>query len=196
MKRLMIICAVAGMALSVSPALATTVALAPGAANVSPGSTVTVSVDMSSPGITMTAISARFLYDPSVFIYNDASIVPKGALLTHDWSFSGGTPTPGELRIGGIDWSFGENIAAGSGTLFSFNLTVKGTAPAGLSLLTWGVYDGIDNATAGFDYGDGNFSDVILLDSEMSGASVNVIPEPMTLALLGFGGLMLRRRMA
>jgi len=134
-----------------------------------------VSVNMSilSP-IIMTAISTRILYDPNVFTYDDASVVVKGNLLTHNWDLLGGTPTTGELRVGGIDLDFGENLVVGSGTLFTFPLQVKADAPAGPSLLTWGVYDGYNNTTAGFDYGDESFVDVILPESALSGVSINV----------------------
>jgi hypothetical protein len=85
-------------------------------------------------------------------------------------------------------------VSIESGTLFTFTLRVKDDAPTGLSALTWGVYDGYDNATAGFDYGDAAFADIILLDSKMSGVSINVIPESATMALIGLGGFGLLRR--
>ena len=46
----------------------------------------------------------------------------------------------------------------------------------GSSALTWGVYDGYDNALAGFDYGDADFNDIILPESALFGASINVFP--------------------
>ena len=51
---------------------------------------------------------------------------------------------------------------------------MKDDAPTGLSALTWGVYDGYDNATAGFDYGDKDGVDIILPSEAMSGASIMV----------------------
>jgi hypothetical protein len=180
-----------------SAALATTVTLAPDMPNAAPGSTVNVSIDMSvSSPITMAAISTIIYYDPTVFTYEDTSVVVKGGLLTSNWDLLGGGPGPGELRVGGILWDspFYDDIAAGSGTLFTFTLKVNEDAPAGLSSLTWGVYNGYDNATAGFDYGDKDFADVILQGSDTIGTSINIVPEPATIGLLTIGGLMLRRK--
>ncbi|MFZ0035422.1 MAG: hypothetical protein WAK60_10620, partial [Sedimentisphaerales bacterium] len=79
-----------------------TVALVPNALHVDPGSTVTVSVNMSvSWPITMAAISTRILYDPNVFTYDANSGVVKGNLLTHYWDLGAGSPAEGELRVGG-----------------------------------------------------------------------------------------------
>ena len=58
--------------------------------------------------------------------------------------------------------------------MFTFTLQVKADAPTGSSALTWGVYDGYDNTTAGFDYGDENFVDVLLPESALSGVSIDV----------------------
>jgi hypothetical protein len=158
------------------------VALVPNALHVAPGSTVTVSVNMTvTDPITMAAISTRILYDPNVFTYDANSGVVKGGLLTHIWDLSAGSPAEGELRVGGIDLGlyypdYFETLAAGSGKLFTFSLKAKEDAPTGPSALTWGVYDGYDNATAGFDYGDKDGLDVILPSEAMSGASINVCP--------------------
>ena len=51
---------------------------------------------------------------------------------------------------------------------------MKADALLGPSALTWGVYDGYDNATAGFDYGDKDFVDIILPESALTGASITV----------------------
>jgi hypothetical protein len=180
-----------------SPALATTVALVPSMLNAAPGSTVDISVYMtiSDPGITMSAISTNILYDKNVFSFDDESVVSKGALLTHDWWLYGAETAT--LRVGGIDVNpdpWYEDIAAGSGMLFTFTLQIKADAPVGLTDLTWGMYDGFDNATAGFDYGDMGFVDVILDSSDTIGTSINIVPEPTTMGLLALGGLMLRRK--
>jgi hypothetical protein len=157
------------------------VALVPNTLNAVPGSMVTVSVNMtvSSP-ITMAAISTRILYDPNVFTYDANSGVVKGNLLTHFWDLGAGNPAEGELRVGGIDLGiypeYFETLTAGSGKLFTFSLKVKEDAPTGPSALTWGVYDGYDNATAGFDYADADFVDIILPSEAMSGASIMVCP--------------------
>ncbi len=170
-------------ALTAVPILPPTVALVPNALHVAPGSTVTVSVNMTvnDPCITMVAISTNILYDPNVFTYDANSGVVKGNLLTHIWELFAGSPAEGTLRVGGIDLGlyypdYFETLAAGSGKLFTFSLKVKEDAPTGPSALAWGVYDGYDNATAGFDYGDKDFLDVILPSEAMSGASINVCP--------------------
>jgi formylglycine-generating enzyme len=172
----------------------TPVALVPDKLNVTRGSTVNVSVDMTllSP-ITMAAISTNILYDPAVFIYDDESVVVQGGLLTHTWSLLGGTSPLGvlrDLRVGGIDLNgdpWYENLAAGAGRLFTFTLKIKNDAPLGPSLLTWGVFDGYDNTTAGFDYGDADFVDIILPQSALSGASINVLGEiPTAITLVSF----------
>jgi hypothetical protein len=197
MKKFITICVVLGTVLAVSsPALAMSVALVPDTLNVIPGSDVDVSVymDVSSP-ITMAAISTNIVYDMNVFIHDEPSGVVKGALLTHEWDLCGAENDT--LRVGGMDLNLDpkyEDLAAGSGMLFTFTLKVKDDAPTGLSSLTWGVYDGFDTATAGFDYGDKDGVDVILLDSEMSGASINVIPEPATICLLAIGAMALLRK--
>jgi formylglycine-generating enzyme len=167
------------------------VTLVPERLNVTRGSSVGVSVDITllSP-ITLAAISTNILYDTSVFIYDTSSAVTKGGLLTHDWDLYGNEFAAGHSRVGGIDLNpdpWYESLATGTGTLLTFTLKVKETAPFGPSALTWGVYDGNDNGTAGFDYGDADFNDVILPESALSGASITVIAEiPTAITLASF----------
>jgi hypothetical protein len=193
MKKLITICAVLAMILAVSsPALATSVALVPNTLNVTPGSTVDVSVYMSdSPGITITAISAVILYDPAVFTYVDPSVV-KGAFLTPEWDLLAGNPS-GQLRVSGIIWDspFSAQVPAGNGTLFTFTLQANAGASLGASSLSWGFPYAGEGEPVGFMYGDAEWNDVLL---PSSGASINVIPEPATMSLLSIGALGLLRR--
>jgi hypothetical protein len=166
------------------PALAGTISLVPSSSNVAPGGTVDVSVVLSgSTGFTMTAMNAVIYFDPLAFTYMDLSVV-QGAFLTDDWSPMGAATTPGELRVGAIDWTnpSGELLASGSGTLFTFKLLANG--PLGLSSLTWGDAGG---GTNGFDYGDADFNDIVLTSSGTSINVANTVPEPSLLLLLGFG---------
>ena len=173
---------VAVMLVVSSPALATSVTLVPSMHDVTPGSTVDIAVymDVSSPGITMTAISTDIVYDTNVFTYDEPSGVTQGALLTHNWDLLGAQTAT--LRVGGIDWDFGEYLAEGAGTLFTFTLKVSNDALTGSYELAWGdAGNGV-----GFDYGDENYNDVI---PPSFGASINVVPEPGTLVLLVTAGL-------
>lgn len=183
----------------------TSVAMVPSALNVAQGSTVDVSVYMTLPyDITMSAISSSILYERDVFTDDALGPVTNGPLLKHDWVLDGGAPLPGgEWRVGGIDWDFsGEFFTAGSGKLFTFTLKVKADAELGSCGLTWGAYDGHDNNTCGFDYGDADFQDVLLLDSNMHGTSINVVseisevPEPSSIIVMlcGLGSLVAFRR--
>jgi hypothetical protein len=186
MKKLITICSVLGMVLSVSsPALATMVALVPNTPSVTPGSTVIVSVNMSdSPGITMMAMSEIIFYDPAVFTYVDPSVV-QGAFLTPGWDFLAAASTPGELRVGSYS---GGAVAVGAGTVFTFTLLANADAPLGLSLLNWGNGSFLGD---GFGYGDAEWNDVLL---PSSGASINIVPEPATMLLLGLGAVLLRKK--
>jgi hypothetical protein len=188
MRKVLTVCAVLGMVLAVSsPALATTVALVPDMLDVTPGSTVVVSVNMSdSPGITMTAMSEIIFYDPAVFTYVDPSVV-QGAFLTPVWDFLAAATTPGELRVGSFS---GGAVAAGAGTVFTFTLLANADAPLGPSALSWGNGSFLGD---GFGYGDAEWNDVLL---PSSGASINVTPEPATICLLSLGvlGLLRKRR--
>ena len=197
MKKLQIAILAISLATAMSASAAMTVSLVPDTLNVAPGSTVNVSVDLSgSSGDTMTAMSAVILYDPTVFTYVDPSVV-QGGFLKDDWSPMGAAGTPGELRVGAIDWTdfSGEQLAAGDGTLFTFTLLVNANAPLGPSALSWGD---AGTGVAGFDAGFFDvFTDVVL---PLDGVSINVgtpVPEPTTmiagaLLLLPFGASTLR----
>jgi hypothetical protein len=188
MRKLLLPLLAVNLASAISVSASMTVTLVPDAPNAEPGQSVNVSVNLSgSEGFTMTAISAVILYDPNVFTYVDPSVV-QGAFLTHDWAPLGAAGTPGELRIGAIDWTDfnGEVLAAGNGTLFSFTLLVNAGAPLGPSLLAWGD---AGNGPVGLDYGDANFQDVIL---PSSGATINVVaPVPVPESTTMIAGILL-----
>lgn len=184
MKNLLIGLAVLMVLTVSSPALASfSISLVPNTLNVAPGSTVNVSVNMAeSPDFTMTAFSAVILYNPTVFTYVPSSVV-QGAFLTHNWDPMGAATTAGELRVGAMDLTdfSGEYLAAGSGTLFTFTLQANANAPLGSSALSWGD---ANTGVVGFDYGDADFQDVVL---PSSGTSINVVPIPAAVWLLGSG---------
>jgi hypothetical protein len=193
-SRMMAMLSIMAVVFIAATAQATFVTLVPDALNAAPGSTVTVSVNMSdSPGFTMTAISAVILYDPNVFTYVDPSMV--AGVVMPGWDLFAAAGTPGELRVGSFS---GGAVPAGNGTLFTFTLLANSGAPLGLSALSWGYADG-GSGVDGFDYGDADWNDVVL---PSYGASINVsavsaVPEPTTmiagaLLLLPFGASTLR----
>jgi hypothetical protein len=181
-----------------SPVLATSVTLVPDSFNAVPGSTVNVSVDISvsSPGINIAAFTSYVLYDKNVFTYEEAPGIVQGDLLISNWELSGFRSGPNEFRALCVLWDapYYDALAAGYGTLFSFTLKVNEDAPMGLSALTWGVYDEYDPTNAGFSYGDAYFGDIFLQNSEMTGNSINVIPEPTTIGLLIIGAITVLRK--
>ena len=88
-------------------------------------------------------------------------------------------------RLFAIDTSEDEFVAAGN-EFFSFDVTA-------------GTVDGIYSITVSLDTGAASFWDTVPTDRYedlVSGTSltVTVIPEPVTIALLGLGGLLLRRK--
>jgi hypothetical protein len=195
MKEIQLAILAASLAGAMSVNASMIVSLVPDTQNAAPGQMVNVSVDLSgSPGFTMNAISAVILYDPTVFTYVDPSVAQGGLIIDNGWDLMAAAGTPGELRVAGMVWSppFGSQIAAGSGTVFTFTLLVNANSPLGLSALSWGnAGNGV-----GFDYGDADWNDVVL---PSYGASINVapVPEPTTmiagaLLLLPFGASTLR----
>ena len=157
----------------------TSVTLVPATQAVCQGSTVDVSVDMSdSPGITMTAINAVILYDPTVFTYVDPSVV-QGAFLTGDWDFLAAADTPGELRVGAMIWDppFSEDCSGGGWNVVHLHSAGECRCAPGTFRAELGVATAAQ-VGVGFDYGDADWNDVVL---PSSGASITISSTPSTL---------------
>jgi len=90
----------------------------------------------------------------------------------------------------------GANVAAG-GVLFSFTYAVSAGAVPGaivIAPLAAGTqFVDVYGDTYTAEASQGNIGGQM---QDISGITLNVIPEPMTLGLLGLGGLFLRRRLA
>lgn len=176
--------------------------------NATRGSTVDVSVDMSvSPGFTMETFDLIIMYDSSVFTFVATPpeyLLNQGNLLTHAFSIIGAAEVPGTLRISAFEYGFdpithqpyptdGEDLADdASGTLFTFSLMVNSDAALGISELTFAHENDDFSGTFGVDWGV--YSDAGPVSVTDFAGSINIIPEPATMTLLGIGGLLLARK--
>ncbi len=209
MKKLIVICIAIGLMLMVSQSsFATNLTLVPDVTNAAPDSTVNVSVDISvSPGFTLNAFDIVVLYDSDVFtcVQPVDDVLQPGDLLSHYFYISANAEVPGILRTSAFDWgsdpgeiyepypTYGEDLAEGeSGTLFTFSLLVNSDAPLGPSGLVFLQVDEF-GGIFGTDWGLYNGDDHIEPMSN-TGGSINIIPEPTTICLLGLGILSLLRK--
>ena len=94
-----------------------------------------------------------------------------------------------QLKIYAGAWSEYTFTQNGTATDYSLKLDYDSAAP---SLYNWGTMDWSNVQVIKFEV-NGDISDIatsgsILIDN------INLVPEPMTLALLGLGGLFIRRK--
>ncbi len=120
-------------------------------------------------------------------IIDDAGGAASGPLTLHAGFVSGFLPLPGTIvnsggvLISSINGQINFLADLVDGVLYSFEYHVPNVEPSTIITIATGA--GVNEAY------DTNFS-AIAVDS----LAIHVIPEPMTIALLGLGGLFLRRR--
>ena len=190
MKKLLILMLVLGVA-----SVASGVPVLSGSATIAPGQTNTYTIVGTSADATADGGDPAGGYDGGVFINN--AVYGYGYYGTGDWTLSNATgPTAEAGSAGGfsvIDVAYGgyyfvaapglpwaETTDVDTGTWFTVDVTLD----SGTTLNTDGsVYIPLDITDSGWTTIKGTLS-----------GGIQVIPEPMTIALLGLGGLLLRRR--
>jgi len=114
----------------------------------------------------------------TVAMHSGLSLLPKAGTIKNAGSVLVGYVTTGDNNVSGNIPIGGDAIAAGQAL---WTMTFKGLAVGSttISATETGVIDGDDNEI-----------------NSMGTVTVHVIPEPMTIALLGLGGLFLRRKLS
>ena len=156
--------------------------------------TVTTSVDLAGPQWTIWWGDVNLAPDPEGVTGNVLEIVGNGTM----WGWIGG----GGSLVAGLEYSITLDARASTGALadnIAFNMqgspaweyqSITGDDDWHQLTFTW------DSIAENFATGDGSEALFCLsgTDIMVDNLSMVVVPEPMTIGLLGFGGLFLRRR--
>jgi len=182
MKNLFVILAVLAV---VSMASAGTISLVPSATLVDSGTIITISLiaDSDVTGLTIDAIKDNAANTQNQGGYTMASILTVGRAL-------GGTLNNGSLLleyVGGSISAPGQKVLAGA-VIWSMDYKVVGADNQVITIST--TFDD-----------ESYFEPLIIFNDNSStgtvgSAQVTLTPEPMTIALLGLGGLFLRRKLS
>ncbi|MBN1391534.1 MAG: PEP-CTERM sorting domain-containing protein [Sedimentisphaerales bacterium] len=135
------------------------------------------------------------LYDPDTVIGMsfDAIMDDAGGVASEPQTFNTGLnlTQPGALNEGGhlVEYVFANSTTGGaSGVLYTFDYHVPEVPVS--TIITIGSYaDGDLYWEPYFDYLSGE-----MYEGPLGSVAIHVIPEPATIALLGLGGLLLRRK--